>query len=158
MDLEQRERERKTTAANNPAAQAAQFVALKQRARDLRNSGKAAEADKLDAQAADMMAFKGSSGTAGVGMARNAIMERRQEMKDLDTIVKNESGQFSDEEVKFAARRISELVRANAKEGGGKNEGVPLPENASAKNLVVGTVYQTAKGPAKWTGTGFMPI
>jgi hypothetical protein len=123
MDLEQRERERKTTAANNPAAQAAQFVALKQRARDLRDSGKAAEADKLDAQAADMMAFKGSSGTAGVGMARNAIMERRQEMKDLDTIVKNESGQFSDEEVKFAARRISELVRANAKESGNVSSG-----------------------------------
>jgi hypothetical protein len=123
MDLEQRERERKTTAANNPAAQAAQFVALKQRARDLRDSGKPAEADKLDAQAADMMAFKGSSGTAGVGMARNAIMERRQEMKDLDTIVKNESGQFSDEEVKFAARRISELVRANAKESGNVSSG-----------------------------------
>jgi hypothetical protein len=123
MDLKQRERERATTAANNPAAQAAQFVALKQRARDLRENGKAAEADKLDAQAADMMAFKGSSGTAGVGMARNAIMERRQEMKDLDTIVKNESGQFSDEEVKFAARRISELVRANAKESGNVSSG-----------------------------------
>jgi hypothetical protein len=123
MDLDQRERERKTTAANNPAAQAAQFVALKQRARDLREKGQTAEADKLDAQAADMMAFKGSSGTAGVGMARNAIMERRQEMKDLDTIVKNESGQFSDEEVKFAARRISELVRANAKESGNVSSG-----------------------------------
>jgi hypothetical protein len=63
-DFEQRERERKTTAANNPAAQAAQYVALKQRARSLRESGKPAEADKLDAQAADMMAFKGGSGAA----------------------------------------------------------------------------------------------
>jgi hypothetical protein len=42
--------------------------------------------------------------------------------------------------------------------GDSSNTGAPLPANASAKNLVVGTVYQTAKGPAKWTGTGFMPI
>ena len=34
----------------------------------------------------------------------------------------------------------------------------PLPANATEKNLTVGTVYQTAKGPAKWTGTGFAPI
>lgn len=34
----------------------------------------------------------------------------------------------------------------------------PLPANPSISNLTVGTVYQTAKGPAKWTGTGFMPI
>ena len=133
MDLEQRERDRKTNAANNPAAQAAQFVALKQRARDLRQNGKPAEADKLDAQAADMMAFKSGSGTAGVGMARNAIMERRQEMKDLDTVVKNESGQFSEEEVKFAARRIAELVRANAKDSGNVSSGPVDTENPLLK-------------------------
>jgi hypothetical protein len=97
-------------------------------------------------------------GAAGVGAGRNAIMERRQEMKELESMAKNESGQFSDADAKWAASRIAQLARENAKEGGGKNEGVPLPENASAKNLVVGTVYQTAKGPAKWTGTGFMPI
>jgi hypothetical protein len=34
----------------------------------------------------------------------------------------------------------------------------PLPANPSISNLTVGTIYQTAKGPAKWTGTGFMPI
>ena len=97
-------------------------------------------------------------GAAGVGAGRNAIMERRQEMKELESMAKNESGQFSEEDAKWAASRISQLARENAKEGGGAPAGAPLPPNASPKNLVVGTVYQTAKGPAKWTGTGFMPI
>jgi hypothetical protein len=98
-------------------------------------------------------------GAAGVGAGRNAILERRQEMKELESMAKNESGQFSEADSKWAASRIAQLARENAKESGGKESaGVPLPENASAKNLVVGTVYQTAKGPAKWTGTGFMPI
>jgi len=35
---------------------------------------------------------------------------------------------------------------------------IPLPANASEKTLVAGTTYQTAKGPAKWTGKEFMPI
>jgi hypothetical protein len=35
---------------------------------------------------------------------------------------------------------------------------MPLPANASADTLKVGTIYQTAKGPAKWTGSGFSPI
>lgn len=98
-------------------------------------------------------------GTAGVGSARNRIMERRQEMQELSAMAKNEMGLFSDEDVKFAVDRIAKLARENAKDDGEEGpKGTPLPPNASAKNLVVGTVYQTAKGPAKWTGTGFMPI
>jgi hypothetical protein len=41
---------------------------------------------------------------------------------------------------------------------GGTGGGTPLPANASPANLTVGTVYQTARGPAKWTGTGFAPV
>ena len=47
-------------------------------------------------------------------------------------------------------------VRGGAPAGG--PSGAQLPANASANNLKVGTVYQTARGPAKWTGTGFAPI
>jgi hypothetical protein len=47
-------------------------------------------------------------------------------------------------------------VRGGAPAGG--PSGAQLPANASADNLKVGTVYQTARGPAKWTGTGFAPI
>jgi hypothetical protein len=118
MDLEQRERERKTTAANNPAAQAAQYVALMQKSRDLREQGKPAEADKLAAQAADMLAFKGSSGTAGVGMGRNAIMERRQTMTELEKIIKDEGMMYSDAEKKQAADQYKRLALMNATEGG----------------------------------------
>jgi len=32
---------------------------------------------------------------------------------------------------------------------------VPLPPNSTPDKLTVGTVYQTAKGPAKWNGKGF---
>jgi hypothetical protein len=31
----------------------------------------------------------------------------------------------------------------------------PLPPNPTPDKLTVGTVYQTAKGPAKWNGKGF---
>ena len=53
---------------------------------------------------------------------------------------------------------LAELKRQAGISGGAQTGGVPLPANATEKNLTVGTVYQTAKGPAKWTGTGFAPI
>lgn len=161
LEIAQRERERNSLNARDPNAKVAEYVGLKAKARELREKGGAEnikEADRLMARAADIMEYKGGSGTAGVGAGRNAIMERRQEMKELESMAKNESGQFSEEDAKWAASRIAQLARENAKEGGGTQAGTPLPPNASAKNLVVGTVYQTAKGPAKWTGTGFMPI
>ena len=58
----------------------------------------------------------------------------------------------------MAKKEIASIMSGGKPGGDGGAAGVPLPPNASAKNLVVGTVYQTAKGPAKWTGTGFMPI
>ena len=122
MDIEQRERERKTTAANNPAARAAQFVALKQQARDLRAKGEIAKADRLDAQASDMLAFSGS-GTAGVGAVRNAISERRLEMAGLEKIMKDEAMVYSDEEKREAAKEYRRLALLNSKESGGSPAG-----------------------------------
>jgi hypothetical protein len=62
------------------------------------------------------------------------------------------------EEKAAAKAEIANIMSGSKPSGEGKVAGTPLPPNASPKNLVVGTVYQTAKGPAKWTGTGFMPI
>jgi hypothetical protein len=62
------------------------------------------------------------------------------------------------EEKSMAKAEIASIMSGSKPAGEGKAAGAPLPPNASPKNLVVGTVYQTAKGPAKWTGTGFMPI
>jgi hypothetical protein len=67
MDIGQRERERKSLNARDPNALVAQYVGLKAKARQLREDGKTAEADRLDAQAADMATFKGGAGTAGAG-------------------------------------------------------------------------------------------
>jgi hypothetical protein len=151
MDIEQRERERKTTAANNPAARAAQYVALKQQARDLRASGETAKADRLDAQASDMLAFSG--GGSGAGDRNPTPTDRLRAAQSILTDID------STPEEKTAAKKEIANIMAGGKPGGdGKGAGAPLPPDASAKNLVVGTVYQTAKGPAKWTGTGFMPI
>ena len=47
----------------------------------------------------------------------------------------------------------AELAKMSVRQGSN-----PLPANPSAANLTVGTVYQTARGPAKWTGTGFSPV
>jgi hypothetical protein len=52
-------------------------------------------------------------------------------------------------------RMEQEILRGTKPAGG---SATPLPANASPANLNVGTVYQTAKGPAKWTGTGFAPV
>lgn len=39
-----------------------------------------------------------------------------------------------------------------------KPTAVPLPANPSPQTLVVGTTYQTARGPATWNGTAFIPV
>lgn len=122
MDIDQRERESKRTDARSPAARAAEYVALKQKARDLRDKGQVAQADRLDAQAADMATIAGS-GTAGVGAARNAISERRLEMAGLEKIMKDEAMVYSDEEKREAAKEYRRLALLNSKESGGSPAG-----------------------------------
>jgi hypothetical protein len=73
MDIKQREIESKRADARSPAAKAAEFVALRQRARDLREKGKVAEADRLDAQAADMAAYGGGSGAGEENAATRSL-------------------------------------------------------------------------------------
>jgi hypothetical protein len=128
MDLEQRERERKTTAANNPAAQAAQFVALKQRARDLREKGQVAEADKLDAQAADMMTFKVGSGTAAVGAENSQTRMLREALKDVNGRLefmdpKDPEYKTLMEQSKKLSQRVVERALKEAGEGGNVSSG-----------------------------------
>jgi len=55
-----------------------------------------------------------------------------------------------DEEVKNIIAQFS------APSGGSTGAGVPVP--SSANDLVVGTVYNTARGPATWNGTSFIPV
>jgi hypothetical protein len=125
----------------------------------LEDKGEKAQADALRRRADARLTASGTAGAAGVGAERNDISRMRLQIKTWENIRDNASDPTA---IKEAEGKILQLARNIAKaesgEGGGKNEGAPLPENASAKNLVVGTVYQTAKGPAKWTGTGFMPI
>jgi hypothetical protein len=119
MDIGQRELERKSLNARDPNALVAQYVGLKAKARQLREQGKTAEADRLEAQAADMMAFKGGSGTAGVGAGRNAIMERRQTMQELQQIIKDEGMVYTDAQKADAARQYQRLAMQNVQEGDG---------------------------------------
>jgi hypothetical protein len=65
--LAQRDSESRRTDARSPAAQAAKFVALRQRARELRARGEVAAANELEAQASDMSAYGGSGGGGGAG-------------------------------------------------------------------------------------------
>jgi hypothetical protein len=126
MDIGQRELERKSLNARDPNALVAQYVGLKAKARQLREQGKTAEADRLEAQAADMMAFKGGSGTAGVGAGRNAIMERRQTMQELQQIIKDEGMVYTDAQKADAARQYQRLAMQNVNEGeGGGGGGAP---------------------------------
>ena len=125
----------------------------------LEDKGEKAQADALRRRAEARLTAGGGGGAAGVGAERNDISRKRLQIQTWEKI---RDSSTDPEAVKEAEGKILQLARDIAKiesdEGGGKKDGVPLPENASAKNLVVGTLYQTAKGPAKWTGTGFMPI
>jgi hypothetical protein len=73
MGIDQRERERKSLDARDPNAMVAQYVGLKAKARQLREDGKTAEADRLEAQAADMMTFKGGSGAGDENAATRSL-------------------------------------------------------------------------------------
>jgi hypothetical protein len=75
------------------------------------------------AQAADIMEYKGGSGTAGVGAVRNAISERRLEMAGLEKIMKDEAMIYSDEEKREAAKEYRRLALLNSKESGGSPAG-----------------------------------
>jgi hypothetical protein len=147
---------------NNPGSAAnvrMEYLNLMDQVFALEDKGEKEKADALRRRADARLTASGTSGAAGVGAERNDISRMRLQIKTWENIRDNAS---DPEAIKEAEGKILQLARNIAKaesgEGGGKKDGVPLPENASAKNLVVGTVYQTAKGPAKWTGTGFMPI
>ena len=62
----------------------------------------------------------------------------------------------TDEEKADARVKLKALI-AGAQQAGGQQYAA-LPANATAKDLTVGTIYQTARGPAKWDGKQFMPI
>jgi hypothetical protein len=104
-------------------ARKVKFLALKAQARKLAEEGKPKEAADAEAQAADILTL--SAGTAGVGAARNAIMQRRATMVELQEIIKNEGAFYTNEEVAEAARRYKTLAMQNAQaegeEGGGGN-------------------------------------
>ena len=137
----------------------AEYLKMMDQVFALEDKGEKAQADALRRRADARLTASGTAGAAGVGAERNDISRMRLQIKTWENIRDNSS---DPDAIKEAEGKILQLARNIAKaesgEGGGKKDGVPLPENASAKNLVVGTVYQTAKGPAKWTGTGFMPV
>ena len=58
-------------------------------------------------------------GAAGVGAGRNALMERRLDMQNLEKIMKDEAMQYSEEEKREAAREYRRLAMLNTRETGG---------------------------------------
>jgi hypothetical protein len=82
--------------------------------------------------------------------------ELMKKIADAEVAAAGMPGKIGEEKRAELARLKQQLGLVSGTNTGGA--GVPLPSNASAANLNVGTVYQTARGPAKWTGTGFTPI
>jgi hypothetical protein len=100
-----------------------QYLNLAERARKLREAGDTAGADRVQAQANDILTLKGSTGTAGVGVGRNKIMERRQSMAELEKIIKDEGMVYSDADKASAAREYRRLAMLNVQEGEGGGGG-----------------------------------
>lgn len=128
------------------------------------------EAERIETNYRSMIA-KGQQAEADAYLERIAKIKggtgsERNDIKATETLLKNQQAIISDplsskadkEEARRKAAEYTQQLEKLGGAGGGASVGIPLPPNASAKNLVVDTVYQTAKGPAKWTGTGFMPI
>jgi hypothetical protein len=90
-EIEQRERESKRTDARSPAAQAAKFLALRQRARVEAEKGTPAgtkAAAELNAQAEDLARFSpggGGGGNATVGADNAQTRKLRDAVKDIDS-------------------------------------------------------------------------
>lgn len=98
----------------------ADFLSLKAQARSLAEKGDAAGAARLEARANDMLSIRsGGAGTAAVGAGRNAIMDRRQTMNELQQIIKDEGMMYSEAEKKQAAAEYKRLALLNVKEGEG---------------------------------------
>ena len=138
MDIEQRERERKTTAANNPAARAAQFVALKQQARDLRAKGEIAKADRLDAQASDMLAFSGGASVDRNPTPTDRLRAAQSILTDIDS---------TPEEKAMAKREIAGIM------SGGKAAAPAKPiTKAEYDKLPKGATYTAPDGSQRTKG------
>ena len=76
MEIGQRERERISLNARDPNAKVAEYVGLKAKARELREKGGAEntkQADRLMAQAADIMEYKGGSGAGEENAATRSL-------------------------------------------------------------------------------------
>lgn len=97
----------------------ADYLSLKSQARDLAQKGETDAAAKIEAKANDMLSIRAGGGAAAVGAGRNAIMDRRQTMTELEKIIKDEGMMYSDAEKKQAATEYKRLAMMNATDGGG---------------------------------------
>jgi hypothetical protein len=102
-----------------------QYLNLTQRARQMREAGDTAGADRVLAQANDILALKGSSGSSAVGAGRNKIMDRRQSMTELEKIIKDEGLVHSDADKANAAKEYRRLAMLNVQDGEGGGGGGP---------------------------------
>jgi hypothetical protein len=120
-------------------------------------------ADPLEAIAAVNAAVMGTKYTGNdksfehEKMVEQAIKDRVS-MIDLSL---QKPGLKPDEEKKLLDRRaeIEKQVRAQFPAPKGEaRPGAALPMPATQADLVTGKIYDTARGPAKWNGSGFTPI
>jgi hypothetical protein len=98
--------------------------------------GQQAEAD---AYLERISKIKSGAGTAGVGAGRNAIMERRQTMQELQQIIKDEGMVYTDAQKADAARQYQRLAMQNVNEG----------EGGAPKVMTQADVLATAKSSGK---------
>jgi hypothetical protein len=110
MDIGQRNRELAFTAANKPADKAAEFVALRQRARDLQEKGDLDAAKKLFAQADDMLVYGGKDGSGGPSSTDR--------LRAAQTLLQNASNEAEAERAKRQIESIMSSGQGSAPAGG----------------------------------------
>jgi hypothetical protein len=133
------ERRYATDSGNIGAKQGIEYVNLMAQSRALAEKRDKDGAARLAARAQDILTVRGGSGTAGVGAGRNAIMERRQTMQELQQIIKDEGMVYTDAQKADAARQYQRLAMQNVNEG----------EGGAPKVMTQADVLATAKSSGK---------
>lgn len=133
------ERRYATDSGNIAAKQGVEYVNLMAQSRALAERGDKEGAARLAARAQDILTVRGGTGTAGVGAGRNAIMERRQTMQELQQIIKDEGMVYTDAQKADAARQYQRLAMQNVNEG----------EGGAPKVMTQADVLATARSSGK---------
>ena len=152
LEIEQRERERKSLNARDPNAKVAEYVGLKAKARELREKGDAAsikQADRLMAQAADIMEYKGGSGAGEENAATRSLRTALEAVNKRLELIGSDDPDYAT--LKQQQKNISDQLVNRALGNPASQSGKPITK-AEYDKLPKGATYIAPDGTQRTKG------